>query len=304
MWGDVADPAWGSAAPARFWVALEQPGPWGRLAFVQSRLDPVIGQAFEQRCARAGGRALLMRGIGDHQMRRGVSPATRCLFVSGGMTEGRPFLLTGQITDPGLVLDLPTDALASGDVAALQEALPALMLSPVAVLLVCTNAKRDACCAVLGRPVALEAGAARPGRVWECSHTGGHRFSATGVLLPTGATLARLDTDLAVATIDAADDGLLGGEVLNRRNFRGLSHHAPVAQAADAAVREVTGEQDPSALTLWPLNPAETTWAVTHRDGRHWQVQVTRYTDPQPRRNSCITAPVPTQTWHTSVEEF
>ena len=39
-------------------------------------------------------------------------------------------------------------------------ALPALARSPEPALLVCTNARRDVCCAVRGRPVALEAAAA------------------------------------------------------------------------------------------------------------------------------------------------
>ena len=72
------------------------------------------------------------------------------------------------------------------------------------VLLVCTNGRRDVCCAVRGRPVALEAARRRPGAVWESSHTGGHRFAPTGVLLPHGVTLARLDAALCAEVLESA----------------------------------------------------------------------------------------------------
>ena len=36
-------PAWGTATQARFWVAVEQSGPWGRDALTESHLDPDLG---------------------------------------------------------------------------------------------------------------------------------------------------------------------------------------------------------------------------------------------------------------------
>ena len=206
MWAAADEPAWGSAAPASFWVALEQPGPWGHKALTESRLDPQVGRALERACAAAGGRALLIRSTGDHQLRREECPSQRRLYVAGGMPAGRPWLVTAEIGDPAGILDLPFDALAGADPAPALAAVPRSHTTEESVLLVCTNARRDACCAVLGRPVAIDAGARRPGRVWECTHTGGHRFSPTGVVLPTGATLARLTTDLALQALDAAAD--------------------------------------------------------------------------------------------------
>lgn len=42
-WRDTAHAAFGTAPLARFWVGVEQPGPWGRKAFTDSRLDPALG---------------------------------------------------------------------------------------------------------------------------------------------------------------------------------------------------------------------------------------------------------------------
>ncbi|HEU5385864.1 MAG TPA: sucrase ferredoxin [Streptosporangiaceae bacterium] len=48
--------------------------------------------------------------------------------------------------------------------------------------LVCTNGKRDRCCAVRGRPVAAAIADATGWDTWESSHLGGHRFAATALL--------------------------------------------------------------------------------------------------------------------------
>ncbi|GMA39791.1 sucrase ferredoxin [Mobilicoccus caccae] len=308
MWADADEPAWGSAAPATFWVALEQRGPWGNKAFVESRLDPRTGSAIERACAAAGGRALLIRSADDHVLARADESGTRRLFVSGGMSSRAPWLLAADIEDPALVLDLPFSTLVGPDPSAAIAALPMLRRTGQSVLLVCTNAKRDACCAVLGRPVALEAADMRPGRVWECTHTGGHRFSATGVVLPTGATLARLTTDLAVASLDAAARGRIAEGTNDARHHRGLSHLRPPVQAADAWVRATTGEVDVTALTSYLAQGGDGTTAdawvtVVHRDGHRWDLRVRKRFDPtRLRRNSCITDPVPAERWDVTLQ--
>ena len=48
------------------------------------------------------------------------------------------------------------------------------------VFLVCTHAKRSACCARFGAPLAQALAARQPRQVWETTHVGGHRFAAPG----------------------------------------------------------------------------------------------------------------------------
>lgn len=67
-------------------------------------------------------------------------------------------------------------------------------------VLVCTHGKRDVCCGSRGTALALElAGdaswAAGGTRLWRTSHTGGHRFAPTAVVLPQGTVWAYLDAD-------------------------------------------------------------------------------------------------------------
>ena len=301
LWDAARAPALGTAAPARFWVALEQPGPWGREAAVQSHLDPEVGAALDRLCAEHGGRLQLIRRPGDHADRRGAR--TLRAYVAGGL-EDRPWLLTADLDLPAQLGRLPWSALAAGDLDMVLDAVPELEEDAEPVLLVCTNSRRDVCCAVRGRPVALAAAAARPGQVWECSHTGGHRFAPTGVLLPHGQVLARLDPALAVETLEAAERGELPGRVLDAAHDRGRSVLDPAAQAAESVLRQHIGERGLTALSTvagddpaQPGDPAARVCLVTHVDGRRWTVHVRRVIGPTTRPESCGKAPVATWEW-------
>ena len=70
-------------------------------------------------------------------------------------------------------------------------------------LAVCTHGTRDRCCAkfgfaVYGRARALYEAGTSPFEPIECSHLGGDRFAATGIVFPSGSMYAHLDaTDLS-----------------------------------------------------------------------------------------------------------
>ena len=267
---DVA--AYGTAARATFFVALEQPGPWGRDAATQSHLPPGLGAQLSSACSDRGGRLSLLRRPGRHADEHHGGGHTAYLAWSGPDA----WLLRATVEDPATLLSVDLDALARGDRDAVVASLPgAAPAEPV--LLVCTNGRRDVCCAVRGRPVAVEAAAARPGRIWEASHTGGHRFAPTGVLLPHGATLARLDTALATTVLDEADHGRLPSAVLGPQHDRGRSGLEPDAQAAESHVRAEHGVTQLGALVTEPVADGSAgRYAVRHRDGRAWVVEVQR----------------------------
>jgi len=104
-------------------------------------------------------------------------------------------------------------------------------------LLVCTHGSRDRCCGSLG--TALFFGTARPAgvRVRRTSHTGGHRFAPTAVLLPEGTVWAWLDDAVLAAVLDRAGDV---GKVLP--HYRGsTAMPSPALQVAERAVFEAVG---------------------------------------------------------------
>lgn len=293
-WDDAGLPAWGTAPRASFWVAVEQNGPWGNKAFTQSRLDPAVGGAIDAAALQAGGRALLIRRPASHADQH--DHRRRQVFVAGGLA-GTPWLLAGWVAEPEQVLDLPLDELADADPADLAGRIDWLQEAAGGVLLVCANAKRDLCCALRGRPIALELEREHPGRVWECTHTGGHRFAPTGVVLPNGQSLARLTHEVADAALKAADAGLLATDTFGPWHDRGRGHLAPAEAVAEAHVRQLTGEARPHALTARTAGDAI---EVAHTDGRRWQVRVESFDHPEPLQESCAKAAVAAHAWRVS----
>jgi hypothetical protein len=298
IWDRARASALGSAPAAAFWVALEQNGPWGARAAAQSHLDPDVGMALDRLCQEAGGRFILIRRPGTHSDSHIGRPQR--VYVAGGLALG-PWLLQDSLDDPARLLRLPWAALGEGDIAAVQDTVPQLEKSRSPVLLICANSRRDICCAVRGRPVAMESSLQRPERVWECSHTGGHRFAPTGVLLPHGQTFARLSSASAIAAVDASTRGEVPTELLGEECDRGRSHLSPAAQAAESVVRQKIQEASLHALSTRAVrHPGlENAWEcrVSHLDGRHWDVVSVRESAGEDRPESCGKAPVPTWRW-------
>ncbi len=290
--------ALGTAPAATFWVALEQNGPWGREAATQSHLDPEVGLALDRSCQESGGRFILIRRPRAHADAQVAHPQR--VYVAGGLAE-RPWLLEADLLDPALLMRLPWTDLLKGDVDAVQDRLPELGRSPTPVLMICGNSRRDVCCAVRGRPVALESSTQRPGRVWQCSHTGGHRFAPTGVLLPHGQAYARLSVASTVAALDAASRDEVFTGLLGSAYDRGRSHLAPPAQAAESAVRQQIQEVNLLALSTMatPQPGRDDAWRcrVSHVDGRHWDVVAVRESGGEDRPESCGKAPVSPWQW-------
>lgn len=288
----------GSSPQAVGWVALEQRGPWGAKAFTASHLDPELGRTIEAVAAEHDVRPVLIRRPGPHADEHAAGHDARRLLVAH-TRPGASWLLSGVIPTPSDVLTLDWAAVRDGDAEAVRRSLPALALADRAELLVCTNGTRDVCCAVVGRPVALGAAALHPGRVWEVTHTSGHRLAPTAVLLPAGTLHGRLDVAGAAALLDAADRGatvVAGG--------RGRSTWPAPAQVAELAVRDATGEDSLDALDVPTCEAAgEHAWTVTvtHADGRRWDVRVVSEATDVVRRESCRKDAVPLRRWTADV---
>jgi hypothetical protein len=257
----AGEPLAGSAPEAAAWLCLEQNGPWGRKAWTESHLDPELGGRIEAAANAAGVRPSLVRRTGRHA--DGHQGGTRAVLAAYTHPRGS-WLLSGRIKDPALLLDLDLAALAAGDQDAVRHSLPGLQPDRTPQLLVCTNGMRDTCCARLGRPVALAAAVAHADQLWEVTHTSGHRFAPTTVILPSGFLHGRvLD---ATTVLEAADRG-----EVELAGLRGRSTWSAAGQAAEILVREVAGVSGIDDLTVTSDGPR---WRVHHRDGQTWLVRV------------------------------
>lgn len=153
--------------------------------------------------------------------------------------------------------------------------------------LVCTNGKRDRCCALLGRPLATELVASGVEGVWEVTHLGGHRFSPTVLVLPYGYAYGRAEAHTVKEVLHAAQEGRIVLE-----GCRGSSAWERPAQAAELAVRRAEGEFAAEALSVVRTHGAAPHWEVTvaHTDGRRWLVLVAQSASLPPRPESCGTS--------------
>jgi len=259
---ELAEPLAATAATARSWLLVEQPGPWGAKALTASHLDPATGRELEKLAGEAGVRVGLIRRVGRHADCH--EPQRRRVYAAGAS-----WVRTAEVGDPAELL--------GWDLTALEGCGEPYGGEPLA--LVCTNGKRDRCCALYGRPLAAELAAAGTGEVWETTHLGGHRFSPTMLVLPYGYAYGRVDPQRARQILEAAGDGRVVLE-----GCRGRSAYDRPGQAADLAVRALTGEDRADALTVEGTR-------VTHADGREWEVDVVASAAEPPRPASCGAAP-------------
>ncbi|GGY25580.1 sucrase ferredoxin [Streptomyces djakartensis] len=263
---------------------LEQPGPWGVKALTSSHLDPALGRALEAAAKDTGVRIVLIRRPGRHADRR--MPAARRVYVAHTV-PGNVWLHAATTSDPGQLLALDFAALGRGDHRSFGAVLGGRPHDGDPLALVCTNGKRDRCCALLGRPLAAELATSGVEGVWEVTHLGGHRFAPTVLVLPYGYAYGRAEAHTLKEVLLGAREGRI---VLD--GCRGSSAWDRPGQAAELAVRDRTGEYAAQALSVVRTTGAAPRWEVTvaHTDGRRWQVAVAQGAALPPRPESCGTA--------------
>lgn len=275
------EPVSGTAATATTWLLLEQPGPWGAKALTSSHLDPVLGRALEAAAQGTGVRVALIRRPGRHA--DPGTPAVRRVYAAHTV-PGNVWLHAAAVRDPARLLGLDFAALGAGDHRSFGTALGGRPHTGGPLALVCTNGKRDRCCALLGRPLAAELAASGVPGTWEVTHLGGHRFSPTVLVLPYGYAYGRAEAHAVKEVLHGAQEGRV---VLD--GCRGRSAWDRPAQAAELAVREAVGEYAADALSIVRTEGAASRWDVTvaHTDGRRWRVGVAQGASLPPRAESC-----------------
>ena len=297
----AAEPLAGTAPVAQSWIIIEQPGPWGRQALTNSRLDADLGAALKAASADSGTTVLLARHPDrlERDLRGGAlleqpQDAARNIWVAHtapGDTRMRHGV-TGEVSQIG---SWDLSAIAHGS-------LPPFGVSVKdPTLFICTHSGRDQCCAVHGRALLAATLDRLPSgdraKVWEVSHIGGHRFAPTALSLPSGAVYGRLDVDdvLRIRNDDARRN-------VSTLNYRGRTAFPQPLQVAEIAIRDMAGVLDRDVLDVLlirdgraiPVKPggplpdaAALQLEVRHVDGRSWQVAVCREALPTGRAESC-----------------
>ncbi|MFJ4832688.1 sucrase ferredoxin [Streptomyces sp. NPDC088747] len=275
------EPLAGTAATARTWLLLEQPGPWGAKALTSSHLDPALGRALEAAAADNGVRIALIRRPGPHA---DFGPPAERRVYAAHTAPGNVWLHGATICDPEQLLDLDFTALGKGDPHTFDASLGGGPHTGDPLALVCTNGKRDRCCALLGRPLAAELAASGVDGAWEVTHLGGHRFSPTLLVLPYGYAYGRAEAHAVKEILQGVREGRVVTE-----GCRGNSAWERPGQAAELAVRTAAREHTADVLSVVRTDGSAPRWEVTvaHADGRVWRVVVAQGTSLPPRPESC-----------------
>ena len=208
---ELDEPMAGTVDHRARWLLVEDRSAWDSHA-----VRDVLGTPFEAAAKERDLRVLLVR-------RREGPPeadAVRRVFLVDPASRGIATRAVGDVAD----LDL-----------ALTEAALADFGDPVAgpMFLVCTNGRRDACCALRGRPILA---ALAHEDVWECTHLGGHRFAGNLVCLPDAIVYGRVTAADAPRLTAAYRDGRLDLDHLRGRSILPAS-----AQVAEIELRRRLG---------------------------------------------------------------
>lgn len=284
---EVGEPIAGTAAAeTAVWIVLEHRASWGAKAVAESKLpDEVKARLAAWEAEIPGARVQLVR-------RQGRVDGPLRLWI-GVSDLGASRLCERTIGSPEelLQLDVPAQvkALRAGEAVA-GAATPAQPL-----VLVCTNGRRDVCCAKLGAPVA-QALAQQDGlEVWQTTHLGGHRFAATLLQLPEGICYGRIEPHEAPLLAEA----IRGGRVHRLDRLRGRTALPEAAQAAEAIWRERTGRLELDALARVEHDTNDETTVVTlhDREGSTHEVRLVRQRLPEVAPPSCGTTPAAVMAW-------
>ena len=100
-----------------------------------------------------------------------------------------------------------------------------------------------------------------PTHLWQSSHLGGHRFAPNVVVLPYGIQLGRIPLERAADVVDLVTAGRIPLDL-----YRGRTIYAPHVQAAEIAVRSLTGADGIGDLRLVAHDDDRVTFATPAGD--------------------------------------
>jgi hypothetical protein len=289
----AGEPLFASATPTRLYLLLEYDRPWGTKALEESDLpDAVKARIKEFTRAIPESKLLLMRRgpvtSGDAAQvpqdpagQAKSSPGISFYFCVAD--EGESLLYKFSLGDYQELLEIQLDKLVAG------EEWYQAFRSSERLALVCTNGRRDRCCAKFGTIVfnALSQAAQEHPEmsVWQSTHMGGHRFAANLLWLPQGLLYGRVNPTGALAILQAYFQGRV-----YLPNLRGRAVYPEAAQAADYLLRQRSCETSLEAYRLVDYRESQDgQWQVefVSAAGEHNIVKLALETSDTPVYESC-----------------
>lgn len=235
---EAGEPLIGSAPHNQVWLLLEYTRPWGTKVLPESDLSDAV----------KGRLSGLLKAIPKSNLlfiKREIRGAAGIRFYVALARERDPLLYEFHLGGYDDLVDLNIEGAAAGQG-------DAAHLTRDELFLVCTNAKRDRCCAKFGLPLYRALSDYASSSVWQCSHIGGHRFAPTSLFFPHGINYGRIDSGKTSFLIDEYRRGRI---VLD--HLRGRVCYDSAAQAADYFLRRELELNDLDALRLHDSHETE-----------------------------------------------
>lgn len=233
---------YGTASEAVVWLLLEYQGEWRSQALDDNDLPPAVQTWLNE----------AQRQI----------PNSRVLFIRSETLHPVLSFYIAQTTPQQTTLHhlsfTEYDHLLKYDPQQMMAGISDVSPSTEKLFLVCTNGKRDQCCAKFGLPIYQAMQAEQGISTWQCTHIGGHRFAATGITFPSGVTYGYITPEQVptLAHSIRADQVVLP-------LYRGRAAYPAWVNAAEYFLRKQTGR----------LSDADVVWRATEQvHGSAWQV--------------------------------
>lgn len=208
-------PLYGSAPYYRYLLLIEINEPYAKDALSGSTLPDEIKEHLQTQADLLGDTKVLL--IKNKQYEKGE---IRCFFVDN--VARIPIVYAHTVTTyHGLLFDW---------LSFMRNTTP----HTKPMYLVCTNGKRDKCCAKFGLPIYENLGSQVPSnQVWECSHFGGHRLAPTLITLPNNLCYGNLNLPDLPHLIKATEQ-----QQVWLPKLRGRCAYTATQQAADYFLRQ------------------------------------------------------------------
>ncbi len=216
------EPLIGTAPRADVWLLLTYSGALSERAFEESDLPGPVKQHLESALERI-----------PHARLQLISPAPEQDKIELIVASGReidPLYRRFDLESYEELVDLDIDLILNSS----SESANRKLREPL--YLVCTNGRRDPCCAQHGLPVFQALHSSLGDRVRQSSHVGGHRFAANVVQLPYGLCYGRIRPEHVAELLDAGRQGRM---LLDR--LRGRACYPRHIQAAEILLRKEVG---------------------------------------------------------------
>jgi hypothetical protein len=238
----------GTAPRADVWFLLEYPGRWGKKALAESEIPEAVKKHFNAQLDLIPESRLLLIKQPREENVRGFA------FFAAIPTADPPTLYRFQLNDYDDLLQYDLVSIAAGK----PEHDDNVAKEPVFVN--CTNGLRDQCCALHGVATYWELQNRFPGKVWESTHHGGHRFAANFMHLPDALSYGRIRKENAASVLQTVINGRIALD-----HLRGRTIYDEPIQAAEILMRK--------QLKLTGLDAARVT-KVAPVDDNHWAVEL------------------------------